>query len=139
MDTSKKMTSEEKFEYWLDIAQYDLKSAGIMYRSGRWLHVVFMCQQAIEKLVKGLFSLYKNDTVPHIHDIRAIFLKIMPNLTIPVDEKNLDFLSLLNTYYLNTRYPAFKEKLSSTLNKTAAKTTLKKTKEIFEWLLTLKP
>jgi hypothetical protein len=29
------MTNEEKFEYWLDIAQYDLKTAGSMYRGGR--------------------------------------------------------------------------------------------------------
>jgi HEPN domain-containing protein len=25
---------------------------------GRWLYVVFMCQQAIEKLCKGLYLLY---------------------------------------------------------------------------------
>jgi len=43
----------EKFEYWHDIAKYDLKTAQVMYKTGRWLYVVFMCQQAIEKLCIG--------------------------------------------------------------------------------------
>ena len=50
------MDSEKKFNYWLDTAQYDLKTAESMLDAGRWFYVVFMCQQALEKLVKGLYS-----------------------------------------------------------------------------------
>ncbi|MDR2670629.1 MAG: HEPN domain-containing protein, partial [Oscillospiraceae bacterium] len=50
------MDGLEKFEYWLDIAKYDLTVAESMLRDGHWLYVVFMCQQAVEKLVKGLYS-----------------------------------------------------------------------------------
>ena len=46
------MDAQEKFEFWLDIAQYDLGVAESMLKSGRWLYTVFCCQQAIEKLVK---------------------------------------------------------------------------------------
>ena len=49
------MDSSEKFNYWKDIAQYDLDTAQAMFDAGRWLYVVFMCQQAIEKLCKGLY------------------------------------------------------------------------------------
>jgi HEPN domain-containing protein len=52
------MNSQEKYEYWLDIANYDLETASAMLAGSRWLYVVFMCQQAIEKLVKGLYILY---------------------------------------------------------------------------------
>jgi HEPN domain-containing protein len=45
------MDSQEKFEYWVDIARYDLDTADAMFKTGRWLYVAFMCQQAIEKLV----------------------------------------------------------------------------------------
>jgi HEPN domain-containing protein len=45
------VNTQEKFEYWLDAAQYDLESANHNYKSKRWLYVAFMCQQAIEKLV----------------------------------------------------------------------------------------
>ena len=36
------MTADEKYEYWLDIAQYDLKSASAMYSKGRWLYAAFL-------------------------------------------------------------------------------------------------
>jgi HEPN domain-containing protein len=60
------MTNEEKYNYWLDIAKYDLDTADAMYKSRRWLYVVFMCQQAIEKLVKGLYLLYIDDNTPKL-------------------------------------------------------------------------
>jgi len=48
------MIQQEKFEYWLETAEYDLETAGAMLNSGRWLYVIFMCQQAIERLNNGL-------------------------------------------------------------------------------------
>ncbi|GHV42756.1 hypothetical protein AGMMS49546_22480 [Spirochaetia bacterium] len=133
------MTNEEKFEYWLDIAQYDLESADAMYSTGRWLYVIFICQQSIEKLVKGLYTLYIGEPVPPIHDIRSLFLKFKDELTVPVDEAALVFFSRLTTFYLNTRYPKFKAKLSVAVSRQDAETTLKQAKEVFAWLLTLKP
>ena len=47
------MNNEEKYKYWLDIAEYDLETARAMYISGRYLYVAFMCQQAVEKNSKG--------------------------------------------------------------------------------------
>ncbi len=38
------MDSKGKYEYWLDIAEYDLETAKANYKSGRYLYVVFMCQ-----------------------------------------------------------------------------------------------
>jgi HEPN domain-containing protein len=58
------MDAQEKYAYWLDIAQYDLETANAMFDSGRWLYVVFMCQQALEKLAKGLYVLYIDDNIP---------------------------------------------------------------------------
>ena len=74
------MTSEEKYAYWLDLAQYGLESADAMFATGRWYYVIFMCQQAIEKLVKGLYILYIDDNVPRIHDISEIFKRFEDKL-----------------------------------------------------------
>jgi len=68
------MDSNEKYEYWHDIAQYDLETAQAMFESGRWLYVVFMCQQSIEKLCKGLYLLYIDDNIPRIHDINSLIV-----------------------------------------------------------------
>jgi HEPN domain-containing protein len=47
-----------KFAYWLDVAEYDLKTADAMMNSSRFLYVAFMCQQSLEKLAKGLYNFW---------------------------------------------------------------------------------
>jgi HEPN domain-containing protein len=49
------MTNEEKYLKWLKHGNEDLKSAEVMLSNGRYSYVAFMCQQAIEKLAKGIF------------------------------------------------------------------------------------
>ena len=49
------MNVEEKVEHWLDIAEYDLETAVAMQETGRYLYTVFMCQQALEKLLKAIY------------------------------------------------------------------------------------
>ncbi|MCL2721534.1 MAG: HEPN domain-containing protein [Treponema sp.] len=129
----------EKFEYWHDIAKYDLKTAQVMYKTGRWLYVVFMCQQAIEKLCKGLYLLFLDDNVPYTHDINSLVTRFADKLPDSVSDDRRLFFARLSAFYLNNRYPEYKERLSETLNKKDAKEILGKTKEVFKWLLTMKP
>jgi len=133
------MDSLEKFEYWWDIAQYDLETAQAMFTAGRWLYVAFMCQQAIEKLCKGLYLLFIDDDVPWIHDINSLITKFADKLPEPInDEKRLLFAKL-SAFYLNNRYPGYKDRLSTSLNREEARNILEKSQEAFAWLLTLKP
>jgi HEPN domain-containing protein len=104
------MNNVEKYEHWEDIAQYDLDTAKAMFQSGRYLYVVFMCQQAIEKLTKGLYVLYKNEEAPRTHNIYTIFKSIFDN-----QDKNEHFVQ--------------KEK---------AKEVLDLAEEVFSWLKSLK-
>lgn len=46
----------EDVKRWLDIAAYDKVTAEAMYKSGRYLYVLFMCQQAVEKTLKGIIA-----------------------------------------------------------------------------------
>jgi HEPN domain-containing protein len=134
------MTNEEKYEYWLDIAQYDLETADAMFQSGRWLYVAYQCQQSLEKLVKGLYILYIDDKTPYIHDIWRIYSRFSDKLADTVEkEKYQNLFQKLTAYYLNTRYPSYKEKLSTSTTKEVAESILKESKEAFQWLLTLKP
>ena len=133
------MTDEQKYEYWLDIAEYDLATASSLHESKRWLYVLVMCQQAVEKLVKGLYTLYVDDNVPRIHDITKLFKCFDGKLSISVPAERFEFFNELSQYYLNNRYPEFISKLSSQTNETEAHSILIKTEEAFSWLLTLKP
>jgi HEPN domain-containing protein len=133
------MDMEEKFIYWLDHAQYDLDTADVMYQGGRWLYVVFMCQQSVEKLCKGLYLLYIDDNVPRIHDIGNLVRRFEDKLTEPVPEDSFNFFDRLTNFYLNDRYPEYQQNISGMVSGESAKAVLDKTKEVFQWLLTLKP
>jgi HEPN domain-containing protein len=128
----------EKYTYWLEHAQYDLDTAVVMYRGGRWLYVVFMCQQAIEKLCKGLYVLYLDDNVPRIHDISNLVRRFADKWPETVPEERFTFFDRLTSFYLNDRYPEYQKRIGALADKVSAKTMLNKTKETFQWLLTLK-
>jgi len=133
------MTAEDKFKYWLEYAEYDLGTAEAMLKSGRWLYVVFMCQQAIEKLVKGLYILYMDDNVPRIHNIRPLVERFEDKLPVKIPDDNYVFFDKLSDYYLNNRYPEYISKLGSQMKEHDVSPILLQTREVFSWLLTLKP
>lgn len=141
------MNNEEKYKYWLDIAEYDFETARAMYISGRYLYVAFMCQQAVEKIVKGLHVLYTGEEADRTHNIARIFNKIFkdPSRILLLKDADLttkkdhyiEFFAELLFYYISERYPTYKQKLSTSISKQKAKTVLDKTEEVFEWLKSL--
>jgi HEPN domain-containing protein len=133
------MTQEEKFNYWLEYAHYDMESAEAMYKIGRWIYVVFMCQQAIEKLCKGLYILYVDDNIPRLHNINAVFSRFADKINGSLSDDYRKLFDRLSLYYLETRYPEYKKSLSDVTNQETANNLLLKTREAFQWLLTLKP
>jgi len=132
------MTKEEKYAYWLQLAQYDLDTVQTMYSGGRWFYVVFMCQQAIEKLCKGLFNFYIDDNIPRVHNIRFILAKIEVSLSLVVKPEIYELIDKLSAHYLNNRYPDFSGSPNMGIDKNKATDLFEKTREAFSWLLTLK-
>jgi HEPN domain-containing protein len=121
------------------LARYDLETADAMFTTGRWFYVVFMCQQAIEKLCKGLYTLHLNDNAPKIHNIRQVFLCFEDKLSVTVDEDKYRLFDSLSAYYLMTRYPDFSKQINRQISKNEAEIFLTKPRGVFSWLLTLKP
>ena len=142
------MDNREKFSYWEEYAQYDLDTAGVMFDSGRYLYSVFMCQQAVEKIVKGIFVLYTGEEPVKTHNIALVFNNLCEREEFHkcVNDEDFDlrkdeyipvFVRLL-AFYISARYPAYKEKLTAMLTKAEAQEILDKTKEVFEWVQSLK-
>jgi HEPN domain-containing protein len=133
------MSPQEKFEYWLDAAESDLRAATVLLNGGQWLYVAFMCQQAVEKLVKGLYTLYLDDDPPRTHNIMQVMDKFADRLPAGLPAETRKLFDHLTGYYLNNRYPDFKKELGSKLDGSKAKDMLSRTQEVVSWLLTLKP
>ena len=82
----------EIIDEWLKIAEYDLKTAEAMLDTGRYLYVAFMCQQAIEKVLKAIYIKRKNELPPKTHNL----LYLIDVLGINLPEADKMFLSKLN-------------------------------------------
>ena len=134
------MDSREKYLYWKDNANYDLETAEAMLNSGRYLYVAFMCQQSIEKLVKGIFVLHYNEEAPRTHNIWNILKPMLDDMKFNPElqnylEQNKIFFADLAFFYISERYPSYKEHLSNRVNMESSKILLATTKEVFECLV----
>lgn len=111
------------------------------------MYVAFMSQQAVEKLTKGIYTLYTDKEPPMVHNIWGIFRQLKNEvdmsqyLNVDLFEDNLhkykSFFAELLSYYISGRYPSYKEKISSTIDSNRAKTVLNNSEEAFSWIKSL--
>ena len=128
------MNNKQKYEKWLEMAEDDLSTAEFMFDAGRNTYVAFMCEQAIEKLVKGIFVLNLNKEAPYTHNINLILDKIQSISEIPKYNDYKTFINELVMYYTASRYDVYKEKISKNLDKENTERIMLKSKEVFLWL-----
>ncbi len=124
------MDLAEKIDYWLDIAEYDLKTSGAMLHTSRFLYTVFMAQQALEKLLKALYLKENKEDPPFTHNL----LYILKGTSLDCTTEQKEFLNRLTAYYIEGRYPLYKEKLSSLVDKGEATKIFENAKELFSWI-----
>jgi len=89
---------DDVFRQWAERAQYDLDTADAMFKAGRYLYVLFCCQQAVEKALKSVIVQRTGMLPPRIHQL-ARLVKVA---AVPVDERQADFLRDLSAYYIPT-------------------------------------
>jgi len=118
---------------WVELAAYDLATAEAMLASGRYLYVLFCCQQAIEKRLKALLTDRTGEFPPRTHDL--VKLAQAAKISLPEDQDL--FLRELTKYYVGTRYPEEVSLLATEATREIASRYLSQTKEFLEWLATL--
>ena len=68
----KKNNEFDKVEYWIETSEYDFETAKVMLKSKRYIYVGFMCNLAIEKILKAYYVFEKNEMPPYTHNLRRI-------------------------------------------------------------------
>lgn len=63
---------EKDVRSWLDASRYDLETARALLKSRRYLYVLFMCQQAIEKILKACAMVKTGEFPPRIHNLARL-------------------------------------------------------------------
>lgn len=117
-------------EAWLERVNYDIETVEAMYKTGRYLYVVFMAQQAIEKAIKGVIEA-EGKVIPFEHNLRRL-LNITEGIKDFPDDwwQKIDFLS---QYYLNARYKEDIAILRKKITSEVAKEFLSFAREVTEW------
>ena len=115
---------------WADQARYDLDTARAMFDAGRYLYVLFCCQQAVEKMLKSLIVQRTRQLPPRVHQL----MRLAEVGGVQVSEKQAELLRELSTYYIQTRYPEEITDLASRVKGEQAKRVLDASEEFIRWL-----
>lgn len=87
---------------WIKSADYDIATAEAMFKSKRYVYVIFMCHLSVEKLLKSLVCKITQKIPPKTHDL-FLLLKLA-GLKLPQTYQLL--IAHLNAASIPTRYPA---------------------------------
>jgi len=87
---------------WLYFAAEDLRAAVVTLREGIYSQTCFHAQQCVEKALKALLVRRTGHAPPRTHSI-AELLHLLPAAV--RQEAPADLATILDTYYIVTRYP----------------------------------
>jgi HEPN domain-containing protein len=121
---------EEDAAYWLQLAHLDLESARKSLQGDSFLHCLFGCQQALEKLLKASVVEVTERSPPRMHNL--VRLAAIVGLVLQPEQETL--LSKLSLEYIELRYPEELSTIEEMNNRTTAEEHLRQTEEFFRWL-----
>jgi len=131
-DTSPANSKEESIRHWLELSAYDLDTADAMLRTGRYLYVGFMCQQAVEKAMKACYQQREGQLPPRSHNL--LVLAAATGLLDQMAEEQKDLLAELEPLAIEARYPEHKQRMRQLLDEAFSATLLARTREILGWI-----
>lgn len=117
--------------HWVERSEYDLDTAKAMLDTGRYLYVGYMCQQAVEKLLKAMIAQQNEENLP-IHNLNR--LAEVAKIEDLLSPEQSNFLAELTPFCIEARYGDFKESLSEIIDKEKAEIIHQQTRGFFEWL-----
>lgn len=126
------MNINEKVEYWLDIASYDMETAKVMLKGKRLLYVGFMCHQTVEKVLKAYYTKVKENTPPFVHNLKR--LSEESEIYNKFSEEQKDLIDELVPLNIEARYPTYKEKLLKSLSVEKCELLIKQTEDLCNWI-----
>lgn len=120
-----------QYEYWMELADYDLETAKAMLDSKRYLYVGYMCHLTIEKASKALIAA-KSETPPKSHNLTK--LAELGGIADKLSAAQFELIDKLQPLNIEARYPSVKDQLFKELDSKTCKDLLLKTKELLLWM-----
>jgi len=143
------MDSNNKYAYWLMLSDYDMDTIECLIKGERWVYVAFLCQQAIERQLKGMYVFYNDSEAPKTHNVNFLFSKMQNNdkfIAHPeakrFNEGKIeceDFLVDVMFYYMSDYPFSYKNIMNRFVNKENALQLYEKTISMLAWLRSFQP
>ncbi len=118
--------------YWLDSAEHDLDVAESLFQNAKYDWCLFLAHLVLEKILKACYVKCKNEFPPRTHDL----VRLADMAGIEAAEETLEFLDMVNTFNISTRYPDEKFKFYKLCTRDFTAKQFARIKEVREWLLT---
>lgn len=143
------MNKSQKYGYWLMLSDYDLGTIDCLIRGERWVYVAYLCQQAVERQLKGMYVYYMGVEAPKTHNLNFLFKKVYESEKFRqeadaarFDEHRAeaeDFLIDLMFYYMSDYPFSYKNISSRFVGRELALELFEKTKQTVKWLRSFQP
>ena len=121
---------EKQVSYWKEVAADDLRVANKLIAGKETLHALFFAHLAIEKILKAHVCKQTQDYAPLIHNL----LSLVQRASIALSPEHEELLAELNTYNIRGRYPDMRGSHIEKPTLQYAKSVLRQTQEMYEWL-----
>lgn len=125
------MALDERIQYWVEVAEYDLETADAMLRTDRLLYVGFMCHLATEKMLKAHVAKATQQMPPKTHNLPR--LANLGEIEQTMSDAHQRLLKKLTPLSVEARYPPDRG-ITKTLDKQGAAELLNLTQELIQWL-----
>ena len=143
------MNKQEKCGYWLMLSDYDLGTIDALIQGERWVYVAYLCQQAVERQLKGMFVYFMEAEPPKTHNVNFLFSKIVGSEAFhsQTDFSHLearrneceDFLMDIMFYYMSDYPFSYKNITNRFVDRSLALELHEKTKDMVSWLRSFLP
>lgn len=120
----------KQINYWKDSSKRDLDTALVLYKGKRYDACLFFCHLTLEKILKGLFVKFNNDSAPYIHDLAKLGNLAGLNLT----DEQITNLRIISQFNIAGRYDNFKQEFYKQCTKAYAEKYLSITNHFYLWL-----
>jgi HEPN domain-containing protein len=123
-------TLEKDVRAWVDASRYDLQTAKALLVSRRYIYVLFMCQQAMEKLLKAVITARTAQFPPRVHSL----VRLAELAALDLSQEERSFLERLSFYYIQSRYPPEVHALAKNVTRRLVTAHLEETEAVWKRL-----
>lgn len=117
-------------EQWTQRAYYDLETARAMLDAGRFVYVLFCCQQAIEKMLKAIITAQTGELPPRIHNL----MQLADHAGIETEANQARLMRELSEFYFESRYPHTMDDEYGEVSRETVSAALAQTEAVIQWL-----